>query len=164
MSANKPYNVFLSWAGEGSLSHRVAEILHYELPKIHPELKPFFSSEINKGEEGGYLIHRAMDCTKASIVCLTRESQSKPWINYEAGYIRAKGGSVCALLIDFDNESPHAPIGMFQYTKLTPSDFKKMMLTILCKCEFNSDFLKDTDDEYWDNILKKIHNAKKSSV
>ena len=71
------YNVFLSWAGTDSLSHRIANILLDILPEIHPEFKPFISNEISKGQPGFTAIHNAMNQVKAGIVCVTERSPRK---------------------------------------------------------------------------------------
>lgn len=151
------YNVFLSWAGTDSLSHRIANILLDILPKIHPEFKPFISNEISKGQPGFTAIHNAMNQVKAGIVCVTERSQHQPWLLYELGYLHAKTGAVCPLLIGLD--SPIPPINSIQYTTLVKDDFVKMIRTVTQKCELNDSSIEKRINSQWCDIYNKIHQA-----
>lgn len=151
------YNVFLSWAGTDSLSHRIANILLDILPEIHPEFKPFISNEISKGQPGFTAIHSAMNQVKAGIVCVTERSQHQPWLLYELGYLHAKTGAVCPLLIGLD--SPIPPINSIQYTTLVKDDFVKMIRTVTQKCELNDSSIEKRINSQWCDIYNKIHQA-----
>ena len=151
------YNVFLSWAGTDSLSHRIANILLDILPEIHPEFKPFISNEISKGQPGFTAIHNAMNQVKAGIVCVTERSQHQPWLLYELGYLHAKTGAVCPLLIGLD--SPIPPINSIQYTTLVKDDFVKMIRTVTQKCELNDSSIEKRINSQWCDIYNKIHQA-----
>ena len=151
------YNVFLSWAGTDSLSHRIANILLDILPEVHPEFKPFISNEISKGQPGFTAIHNAMNQVKAGIVCVTERSQHQPWLLYELGYLHAKTGAVCPLLIGLD--SPIPPINSIQYTTLVKDDFVKMIRTVTQKCELNDSSLEKRINSQWCDIYNKIHQA-----
>ena len=151
------YNVFLSWAGTDSLSHRIANILLDILPEIPPEFKPFISNEISKGQPGFTAIHNAMNQVKAGIVCVTERSQHQPWLLYELGYLHAKTGAVCPLLIGLD--SPIPPINSIQYTTLVKDDFVKMIRTVTQKCELNDSSIEKRINSQWCDIYNKIHQA-----
>ena len=151
------YNVFLSWAGTDSLSHRIANILLDILPEIHPEFKPFISNEISKGQPGFTAIHNAMNQVKAGIVRVTERSQHQPWLLYELGYLHAKTGAVCPLLIGLD--SPIPPINSIQYTTLVKDDFVKMIRTVTQKCELNDSSIEKRINSQWCDIYNKIHQA-----
>ena len=151
------YNVFLSWAGTDTLSHRIANILLDILPEIHPEFKPFISNEISKGQPGFTAIHNAMNQVKAGIVCVTERSQHQPWLLYELGYLHAKTGAVCPLLIGLD--SPIPPINSIQYTTLVKDDFVKMIRTVTQKCELNDSSIEKRINSQWCDIYNKIHQA-----
>ena len=151
------YNVFLSLSGTDSLSHRIANILLDILPEIHPEFKPFISNEISKGQPGFTAIHNAMNQVKAGIVCVTERSQHQPWLLYELGYLHAKTGAVCPLLIGLD--SPIPPINSIQYTTLVKDDFVKMIRTVTQKCELNDSSIEKRINSQWCDIYNKIHQA-----
>ncbi len=151
------YNVFLSWAETDSLSHRVANILHAVLPEIHPEFKPFISNEISKGQPGLTAIHNAMNQVKAGIVCVTERSQHQPWLLYELGYLHAKTGAVCPLLIGLDIPVP--PINSIQYTKLVKDDFVKMIRTVTKKCGLNDSSIEEMITLKWDDMYSQIQCA-----
>lgn len=151
------YNVFLSWAGTDSLSHRIANILLDILPEIHPEFKPFISNEISKGQPGFTAIHNAMNQVKAGIVCVTEKSQHQPWLLYELGYLHAKTGAVCPLLVGLD--SPIPPINSIQYTTLVKDDFVKMIRTVTQKCELNDSSIEKRINSQWCDIYDKIHQV-----
>ena len=78
--------VFLSWSGEKSRA--VAEALREWLPKVLQEVEPLMSSEdISAGVRWQYLISEALEGSSVGILCVTRENQSAPWLNFEAGAI-----------------------------------------------------------------------------
>lgn len=151
------YNVFLSWAGTDSLSHRVAKILHRFLPLFHPELKPFISDEISKGQPGLTAIHNAMNQVKAGIVCVTERSQHQPWLLYELGYLHAKINSVCPLLIELD--LPISPIREIQFTALVKDDFVKMIRGVVQKCGLTDIYVTTQVDSHWNDMYSQIQCA-----
>src|SRR4051794_10428954 len=76
--------VFLSWSGQKS--QKVAEALYDWLPMAVNAVEPWMSSDdIEKGATSIQSIGAALQECSFGIICLTRENQERPWINYEAG-------------------------------------------------------------------------------
>ena len=83
--------VFLSWSGERSRA--VAEALREWLPFINAEIQPWMSgTDIEPGARWSNAIAEELDAISIGIVCVTRENQSSPWLNFEAGAL-ARGSS-----------------------------------------------------------------------
>ena len=45
------------------------------------------SEDISAGVRWQYLISEALEGSSVGILCVTRENQSAPWLNFEAGAI-----------------------------------------------------------------------------
>src|SRR5450432_327183 len=84
--AKDPPNVFISWGGNRSL--HIAKALHETLDLMIDDAHPWRSDEgIRTGEAWFPAIVAALQEAKIGIICLTPESLSKPWLNFEAGAI-----------------------------------------------------------------------------
>src|SRR4051812_15973009 len=76
--------VFLSWSGQ--TSRMVAEALRDWLPAILQAVEPWMSAEdIEKGARWSSDIGKHLEEAKIGIVCLTKDNQHEPWIQFEAG-------------------------------------------------------------------------------
>lgn len=127
--------VFISWSG--ARSRIVAEALREWLPNVINAVEPFVSEEdIDKGAIGTEVIARHLHDSIFGIVCLTRDNQARPWINYEAGALSKVVGDnearVATVLIDI--ESPAGvtgPLSAFQATRLRDlADMKQLVRSI----------------------------------
>jgi hypothetical protein len=93
-------DILLSWSG-GS-SHEVALSLRAWFQEVLPGCQPWVSSEdIAKGRRWSDALHDQLARAKVTVVCITPENVSSPWIYYEAGFIAAKLGeaAVCPFLV-----------------------------------------------------------------
>jgi hypothetical protein len=126
--------VFLSWSGQKS--RLVAEALRDWLPDVVNAVKPWMSEEdIEKGAVGAQKIAEALKDCRYGIICLTRQNQDRPWINYEAGALSKTVGDVdtrvAPLLIDFERKSEvTGPLSAFQMTMPTLEDVTRMVVGI----------------------------------
>jgi TIR domain len=76
--------VFISWSG--SKSQDVAVALGDWLPGVINRIEPFVSAkDIYAGSRWESEIASQLDTTNFGIVCVTRENQAAPWLNFEAG-------------------------------------------------------------------------------
>jgi hypothetical protein len=76
--------VFISWSGERSKS--VARALRDWLKLVIHPVKPWMSEkDIDAGARWPEEPGRELRDTKFAIICLTRDNQTAPWINCEAG-------------------------------------------------------------------------------
>jgi hypothetical protein len=127
------HNVFISWSGERS--GQAAEALRDWLPIVLQAAKPWISSsDIEKGSRGLEEVGRALEGMSVGIICLTPENQTAPWILYEAGALSktldAKTRVCTYLLGGLQPQDVTAPLGMFQSTKATKDDTRKLIHTI----------------------------------
>jgi len=114
--------VFLSWSGEESLA--VAKALREWLPYINPEIRPWISgTDIAPGERWSAEVAQQLEAADVGIVCVTRENQSSPWLNFEAGALakRLESSRVVPLAINLKPSEVQQPLGQFQTKEATKS-------------------------------------------
>jgi TIR domain len=76
--------VFISWSG--SKSQAVALALRGWLRGVINSLEPFVSAtDIDAGTRWQSEIASQLDVSNFGIVCVTKENQAAPWLNFEAG-------------------------------------------------------------------------------
>jgi SAM-dependent methyltransferase len=96
--------VFISWAGP--LGQRIAESLGATVFS-HPKLKPWVSStDITTGVNWFAAIDDALTAAKFGIGIMTPGSSSRPWMNFEAGYIFSRLSNFKLLRFHEDVTSP----------------------------------------------------------
>ena len=123
--------VFISWSGD--LSNKLAEAVRQWLPGVLQFVKPYFTpSDIEKGTRWSEEILSELESSDVGIVCMTKDNLNKPWILFESGAIAKnfEKSRVCILLFDVDTTDLKGPLTMFQHTRFTMSDFKKLVKTI----------------------------------
>ena len=131
-------SVFISWAGQESLSHKGALLLKNWIPGVLFALedKCFVSSK-DIGA-GSLWLPELLDELKKSdygIICVTRESVERSWMVFEAGALamRVEGeiSRVCPLLLDLSDSEFKGPLTAFQYKKLDLADEPKSKEDVL---------------------------------
>jgi hypothetical protein len=119
-------NVFLSWSG--NRSKHVADAMYEWLPLVLQPVRPFLSSEIEKGKRGLDKIANSLDTANVGIVCLNQANQSAPWILFEAGALSKQATSlVCTLLFEMEPTDVSPPLSQFQHTTCTKEDIRKLL-------------------------------------
>jgi len=114
--------VFLSWSGERSLIF--AKALRDWLPYINPEIQPWISStDIAAGGRWSRDLEAELDAADIGIVCVTRDNQAAPWLNFEAGALAKKlnASYVVPLLLDLNPSELRSPLSQFQAKEVTPA-------------------------------------------
>lgn len=160
-----PTKIFLSWSGE--LSRNIADTLKEWLPLVIQETEPFFSEiDIEKGSVGIEKILSNLKESKVSIIVLTKENTSKPWILFEAGCIHGHGGAACSLLINLQTEDTAAPLQQLQQTRFNKEDIYQLIQTINSKCEkpLEKDILSKSFDAHWANLQQKVDDLLKQNT
>jgi TIR domain len=123
--------VFISWSG--TLSLEVAEDLRDWLPQVIQSVKPYVSSEdTKKGSRWGSEVAHELEASNFGILCLTHESLTAPWLNFEAGALSkfVARGHVSPLLIGLDRSDVTWPLAQFQSTLFQYSDVFRLMKSI----------------------------------
>ncbi|MEU1559761.1 TIR domain-containing protein [Streptomyces mirabilis] len=152
--------VFISWSGD--VSKRCAEALREWLPFINQEITPFVSSQdISKGERGLYTIATQLQECSYGIVCITRENQSAPWVNFESGAISRvlDESSLAPFLLDLPIKDLTGPLTQFQATaSSSQEDVWAMVKSINDKCEnkVGHERLRTTFDKFWGDLESKL--------
>src|SRR4051812_30518439 len=104
--------LFLSWSGDKSLT--VTKALRDWLPYINTEIQPWISgTDIAPGERWSRELAEQLEAADLGIVCVTRENQSAPWLNFEAGALakRLESSRVVPLAIDLRPSDVKQPLG-----------------------------------------------------
>ncbi|MFF9160724.1 TIR domain-containing protein [Streptomyces longwoodensis] len=158
--------VFISWSGDAS--KLCAEALRDWLPFMNQAINPFVSSQdISKGERGlDKIANKLQDCT-FGIVCVTRDNQHAPWINFEAGALsRELGESMLApFLLDFAVKDLSGPIAQFQATESGSRDEVWALVKSLndaCETSVDFDRLRVTFDRFWDDLDRSLNEIRSS--
>jgi TIR domain len=156
--STKPHNVFISWSGPRS-KHVAVELKEW-LRAIVQTAKPWMSeSDIDKGARGIEEIGKALSDIKIGIVCLTPENLDSKWILFEAGALSKtlddKTRLCTYLLGGLEPADVPQPLGMFQATKATKDDTKRLIKTI--NAAVNEEPLADsTIDTLFESLWPKL--------
>jgi hypothetical protein len=155
--------VFISWSG--ARSRIVAEALRSWLPDIINAVEPFVSElDIDKGAVGTEVIGRQLKDSAFGIVCLTRDNQTRPWINYEAGALSKTVGDddarVATVLIDIDGPAGvTGPLSAFQATQLHHREAIKQLVASIAKTAGDGRSREKLDrlvDRLWDSLASQV--------
>ena len=127
-----PYNVFICWSG--SLSRKVATLVHEWLPMAIHAAEPFMSEEnIEAGARGLSEIAARLSTIKVGLICVTADNQFAPWLNYETGSLAKTVDDqtrVIPLAFDIEKSQIKPPLGQFQAKKCTEEEMFAVARTI----------------------------------
>lgn len=152
--------VFISWSGE--LSKNIAEVIKKWLPCIIQSVEVFFSpDDIEKGENWDTKVSTELLECKYSIICLTKENVSAPWIHFESGALaKALDSRVATLMINVTPTDIKGPLSRYQATKLDKDDFFQLIKNIneQLETQLNIEVLKTLFNTLWDKINNDFKN------
>ncbi|WYB31478.1 TIR domain-containing protein [Streptomyces sp. SM1P] len=161
--------IFISWSGEAA--RRCAEVLRDWLPYMNQAISPFVSSQdIVKGERGLAKIANELQACSFGIVCVTRENQYAPWINFESGALsRALGeSSLIPFLVDMQvKDLSSGPLTQFQATDSSnKEDVWAMVKSIndACKPQVGAERLRTMFDRFWDDLAAPLSSIRDASA
>ncbi|MEV7458287.1 hypothetical protein [Streptomyces rubiginosohelvolus] len=135
---------------------------------MNPAIKPFVSSQdISKGERGLGKIANELQGSAYGIVCVTRENQAAPWINFESGALsRELDESMLApFLLDLSVRDLSGPIAQFQATEsASQEDVWALVKGINSECEesVEGDRLEVVFNRFWGDLdadLREVRSA-----
>jgi hypothetical protein len=127
--------VFISWSGERSRD--VAVALGDWLPQVLNAVDPFVSTrDLAAGARWAIEIAERLEETDFGIVCVTKENQLEPWLNYEAGAIAKSvaASRVVPLAIDLAPAEIVHPLGQFQGTEATEKGIGEIVESMNAAC------------------------------
>lgn len=121
--------VFISWSGN---TKAVAQAIYNCFPSLFDDAKPWISTENRSGSIWLPEIDKQLSDTDFGIVCVSKQNQGAPWLNYEAGALSrkvdAKRELMPVLLVDFDDTvEVTGPLTGFQMKFATLDDFFSIM-------------------------------------
>jgi TIR domain len=108
------------------------------LPDVINSIDPFVSTaDIAAGTRWANEIAGELEASNFGIVCVTRENQRQPWINFEAGALAKHVGSsrVVPLAIDLTPSDVTPPLGQFQAKQATKDGIREVVESINEVCE-----------------------------
>jgi hypothetical protein len=154
--------IFISWSGE--MSHDAALALRRWLPAVMNSVEPFVSSkDIDPGTRWQMEVAGQLESTNYGLVCVTRENQDAPWLNFEAGALAkvVQLGRVVPIAIDLKPSDIKVPLGQFQAQPATERGFHEVVVVINAACEvpLTEQLLDRSFEKWWgelDSALEKI--------
>lgn len=157
--------VFLSWSGERSKA--VAEALADWLPQVIQAVKPWVSTEIDKGTKWTSQISESLEQSSVGVVCITSDNVDSNWLIFEAGAIaKSKESHACTFLLDISPTDVTPPLSILQATKFERGDFRKLLGTINQALRINNetplkeDVLDRVFETNWPHIEKRLSEIK----
>lgn len=125
--------VFISWSGD--LSKEIALLVADQIEDMFDVVKPWVSDKnIALGQKNIGVIFDELQNATAGIFLLTRQTQSAPWINFEAGALSMTSDNgeraVIPVLIDFEMREFEGPLRNFQGRKLDESGWTDVVKTL----------------------------------
>ena len=152
-------NLFISWSGDKSRA--VAAALRDWLPLVVNEIVPFVSSkDIFAGTGWLGVIMERLQTTNFGIVCVTRDNQLSPWLNFEAGAL-AKTidvSHVVPLAVDLKPSDVTLPLGQFQAKPATEEGVAAILVSINASCErpLPESLLDTATRKWWPDLDEKL--------
>ena len=151
--------VFISWSG--STSKAVAEALSAWIPNVIQAVKPWISSDIEKGARWLADVGKQLEETKVGVICLTPDNLAAPWILFEAGALSKTLAKthVCPYLFKVKQSDLEGPLVQFQTTQANQQDTKKLMRTlnkVLGEEALEKGILENALDKWWPNLEKNL--------
>lgn len=159
--------VFLSWSGKRSL--KVALAFREWLPSVIQSLDPYVSSEdLDKGTRWSTEIAKELAESSFGILCVTKENQGEPWLNFEAGALSKTidESLVSPFLLDIARTEVAGPMVQFQSTIFTRDDVAKLVATLNRACgdsKLSDKRLEDTFDVWWPTLESALLEIKGTS-
>jgi len=161
--------IFISWSKENSKSHRMAEILFNWIPEVLQSVECYMSSHsIDKGIRWRQSLDKELEESSFGIICVTKESLSSAWLNFEAGVL-SKGifnSYVVPFLLDLEKNDITGPLSQFQAVTFDERDIKKLVKTMhkaLCSKVKKKTVLKNFKREY-KNLKEKLEELKNNDL
>ncbi len=152
--------IFVSWSGDRSKV--AAEALVDWLPNVIQAVRPWISTNIDKGKQWGAELVEQLANTDFGILCLTAENLKSPWLLFEAGALSKYVGNsnVCPLLFGLKTSDVDYPLAQFQLTCASiRNDMYKLVQTIngaLCDRGLSADRLERGFGAWWPELESKF--------
>jgi hypothetical protein len=156
--------VFISWSGEKS--REIALALRDWLRCVISTVEPFVSSQdIDAGSRWQTEVAAELESTGCGVVCVTRENQSAPWLNFEAGALAKSvgAGRVIPLAIDLKQAEIAMPLGQFQAQQANKEGMRKVVSSIngASPSPLPDELLAKMFEKWWPDLRKAFEQVAK---
>ncbi|ACK73727.1 hypothetical protein PCC7424_5655 (plasmid) [Gloeothece citriformis PCC 7424] len=150
--------IFISWSKQPSQD--IAVYLRDWLQDLFENINPFVSSEdIDKGKRWNERLSEELKDTNFGLICVTKDNQTSPWLNFEAGALsKLPASNVCTLLFGLSANELTGPLEQFQSTKYDQKDYKRLILTInkIYPNPLPEDRLTRKFEIFWPQLTEKL--------
>ena len=156
----KKIKVFISWSGPKA--QQLADQLKKCLPTIIPSVDTFFSPKISGGKLWQSTLTKALRTAHFGIICVTKESQSTAWLNFEAGAIWGTPSAatrVFPLLLDLTPSEVDGPIALFQAKQFDEAGMKELCETLAHKARYKSAQLQTSFELVWPRLKENVSGS-----
>jgi hypothetical protein len=163
--------VFIGWSGKDTKSYLVAVALRGWLQQVVQGCDPWVSSQdIDAGDRWGSELFTQLDKHGIGIICVTKENQDGPWLNFEAGALvkqlkgdRLEETRVCPLLIDMTTNDVTGPLKLLQTVPLNEVGMFKVLQMVNkngTSKALPDDVLKRAFDKWWPDLEGELKEMK----
>jgi hypothetical protein len=161
--------VFISWSGENSASHKIAQVFHEWLPCVISNISPFVSSEdIQKGDRGLTRIQESLKDSGFGILCVTPENYKAPWLIFEAGALSHNPNNVPVTPFLFElkpSDLSGSPLNQLQATAYSSRDdilkFVKSINTTCGENRLEESIVEKRFEKFYPDLEEKLQDIKK---
>jgi hypothetical protein len=122
-------------------------------------------ADIEKGTRGLNELTKALYTIKVAVACLTPDNLEAPWLLFEAGALSKTiddSSRLCTYLLDgLQPQDIKAPLGMFQATRATKEDSKKLIQTInasVCDEPLRQEDVDEIFEAMWPSLEATINS------
>jgi hypothetical protein len=163
--------VFLSWSGHRS--KLAASALNKFLPLMLHSISCWMSeNDIPKGKPWFDELAKALNSIVFTIVCVTPENTSSPWLLWESGFLSSASQlgdrHTVPLAIKMNKESIGGPLSVYQATDTTREDMLRLLVRInaavLEEKRITNEILERTFALIWPELEKELQAAANAVV
>ena len=152
--------IFISWSG--AMSRNVASVLHDWLPHVLPEVKPFVSADIGKGEHWSAALAQELEDTDFGIICVTPANLDSPWLNFEAGSLSKSvdHSYVVPFLFHVEPTAVKFPLAQFQAVVFGKEEVFRLLVDINKRLghrvQQEQKHLEEIFERHWESLRDKM--------
>lgn len=152
--------IFISWSGNASRA--VAEILGTILQHMVRGASTFVSThDIDAGDRWGARLSEELEKSHHAILCVTRDNQDAPWLNYEAGAVSkfVDGSRVIPYTLGFPpGELKNGPLTWFQGVQNDEAGTWSLVRSLNHSMSKPDDegFVREDFDLWWPRLREKM--------
>jgi hypothetical protein len=147
--------LFVSWSG--IRSYEVAVAIRDWIPLALHAARPFVSSmDIGPGSRWQSRIEAELALADFGLVCVTRENQASPWLNFEAGALSGALAKQCVvpLAVDLLPGEIRGPLSQFQAETLSRRGFQSIVgrMNETCDSPIDAATVDRSIDKWWPEL------------